>query len=330
MKRALFVAVSLSFGLLLLAPMAPASEPTTGLVAPLTVEVDGELAHGLIGTPSGDATALVLVLHGYGHQAESHRDHLQTLADMGAIGVAMDYSGPQEGFPLANGARDSCSAFAPLAAAHPDVPSILYSVSMGTAVAALVFQECPLFDWWVNNEGLAMLHETWAGASALYASGNPTAVNAKNGIEAECGGTPATAPECYLARSMALQVESIPTWCVPSLDVRCLRGVYLTHGLNDGLVPYNQGREMVAALRAHFIPADFYTVVRGNVGGEGTTITGYAGQNVDGLAGHGTESNDAHALTALSFRLLYDLVRGDLAPPTGADLVVDRDAGTLP
>lgn len=310
--------------ILLLAPAAvvPASD---GAVEDLVLTVDGQPAHGLVTRTDGAPTANVLVLHGYGHQAESHRGHLEALALRGAAAVAMDYRGPVSGFPLANGAADSCAAFAPLVEAHPDAPRILYSVSMGTAVASLVLEQCPVFDWWVNNEGLAMLHETWAGATALYASGNPTAVNAKDGLEAECGGTPATAPDCYLARSAALKAAQYTR----------LKGVYLTHGLNDGLVPYDQGREMVAALRAQGIPSDFYTVVRGNPGGEGTSVTGYAGVQVDGLAGHGTESEDTHALTALSFSLLYRLVEGALAPPANAEFVVDREVddaglGTLP
>lgn len=317
--------------MLLAVPFAPA--PASGAearVEPISIVVEGEVATGLTGIPAGEPRAIVLILHGYGHTSESHRGHLQALAERGAMAVAMDYRGPTTGFPLRAGAADSCAAFLPLHREFWNVPSILYSVSMGTAVAAQVFEKCPVFDHWVNNEGLAMLHETWAGAAALSPSGNPTAVNAKNGIEAECGGTPATQPVCYAERSMALRVDQIPWSCLPYSDCRPLRGVHLTHGLHDGLVPYDQGREMVAALRANLIPADFYTVVRGEACQEGTTLLGYAGVSCTGLAGHGSESNDAHTLTKLSFGLLYALVDGTLPPAAGRELVVDAGLGTLP
>jgi hypothetical protein len=48
-----------------------------------------------------------------------------------------------------------------------------------------------------------------------------------------------------------------------------------------------------------------------------------------GLAGHGTESNDAHALTELSFALLDDVLSGALVP-SGQERVVDEGLGSLP
>lgn len=314
MKRVLLALAAAA----LLVPLAPA-QVGAPRVEDLVLTVEGEAAHGLVARPSsGDASSVVLVLHGYGHQAESHRGHLQRLAELGAAAVAMDYRGDVEGFPLAAGAQDSCAALAMLRSENPGVPTYLYSVSMGTAVAALVIPACGPFDAWVDNEGLAMLAETWAEAT-LVAPAIPFGATAAAAIEAECGGTPADAPECYLARSAALQASAF--------DVG---GVVITHGLNDGLVPYNQGREMAAALRAAGVPTAFYTVARGEVGGEGTSITGHGGQQVDGLAGHGTESDDAHTLTALSFGVLYDIVASGVVPTTDSEHVVDREFGTLP
>lgn len=301
-------------------------QPVHGSEAPLVedywVSVEGEQAHGLVARPLGEPTAFVVILHGYTHQAESHRGHLEALAERGALAIAMDYRGPVEGFPLAHGAAETDAAIADLADGQDFPLKVLYSVSMGTAVAGMVLADTPgFFDYWVDNEGLAMLHETWAGASALVGTGNPTAVNAKAGIEAECGGTPADAPDAYVQRSAALRAPEFVG----------LKGAILVHGLNDGLVPHNQGREMQAALHAIGVPTDFYTTLRGHVGGEGTTLTGYAGGNVDGLSGHGTESDDFHTTTALSFALLYDLVEGDASVlPTGREVVTDRDLGTLP
>ncbi|HET6404355.1 MAG TPA: alpha/beta fold hydrolase [Candidatus Thermoplasmatota archaeon] len=306
--------------LVLVAPLAPATHGAS-LVSPYAVCPTGgachpkQMATGLLAVPEGEPLGLIVILHGYGHNASSHRAHLGHLAAQGYVAVAMDYRGT--GFPLAAGAEDTRAAIADLESRFDFPTRILYSVSMGTAVAALVLPH-ERFDVWVNNEGLSMLHETWAGAALLAPSGNPTAVKAKADIEAECGGTPADAPECYLARSAALRVAEF--------DVGA---VVLAHGLNDGIVPYNHGREMVAALRAHGIASDFYTVVRSNPGGEGTTLSGYTPAGTLGLAGHGTESNATHALTSLSIRLLDEVLAGTLVP-ADRERVHDHGLGTLP
>ena len=308
-----------------LVPAAPSVPSGATVVDYWVASEGGALAHGLVTRlPEGEApTAFLLILHGYGHQAESHRAHLQTLAEKGVLAVAMDYRGPQDGFPLAAGAADSVAAARDLLARHPVEDSYLYSVSMGTAVAAMVVPELPgVFDAWVIGEGLGVLHETWAGATLLKPSGNPTAVRAAEAIEQETGGTPATVPLEYAKRSAALRVPEYEGFPI---------GIILTHGLNDGLVPYNQGREMVGALRANGFKADFYTVVRGEARQEGTTLTGYAGQNVDGLAGHGSEAARSHTLTGLTLDLLDRVLAKDPSVlPANRELVVDRGLGTLP
>lgn len=319
MRRSLLLVVLLTVPLL----ASPVHGAPESLVADYSVAVDGAVAHGLVAKPAGEPRGLVVVVHGYGHDGSSHRGHLQHLAEQGFVAVAMDFRGPRSGFPLAAGAEDTIAATLDLLAAHPVDDVYLYSVSMGTAVAGIVLADPRMdgvFDYWVNNEGLAMLAETWAGATAISPSGNPTAVAARAAIETETGGTPATAAEAYAWRSAALRVP----------EFTGLKGVVLTHGLNDGLVPHNQGREMAAALRAAGIPSDFYTVVRGEPCQEGTTLTGYVGVNCTGVAGHGTESNDRHTLTKLSFALLDEVVNGTYGPITNAERVVDEGLGTLP
>lgn len=293
----------------LLAPLLVPS-PAGAVAESYVVTVHGEPARGLLALPDGAPSTIVVLMHGYGHKSESHRAHLERLASLGHAAVAMDYRG--EGFPLRAGADDTMAATADLMARFPGVPVVLYSVSMGTAAAGIVLAEMPVFSYWVDNEGLADLAELHTEASIL-APVNAYAAKAVADMDAECGGKPAQQPACYQERSAATR----------ALEFRGLRGVVLTHGVNDGLVPYDQGREMQAALRAAGIPNDFYTVLRGAPGGEGTTITGYGGQQVDGLAGHGTESNDAHTLTRLSFSLLEAVLDGSLVP-AGREVVVDR------
>lgn len=311
-------AVALALFLVVL-PLAPAPSAHASSLLGVDLTVDGEIAHGWMALPSEPCRGVVVIARGYSHDAADHIAHLEHLAEQGFVAIAMDYRGDPDltAFPLRAGASDTKAATLHAIALCPGKTVYLYSVSMGTAVAGIVLAEMPgVFSYWVDNEGLAMLTETWAGATVL-APVNGFAATASAAIETECGGTPLDAPACYLERSAALRAP----------EFAGLQGAILTHGLNDGLVPYDQGREMATALRAIGVPVEFHTVVRGNAGGEGTTITGYAGQNVDGLAGHGTEDNDAHTLTALSFRLLDELLAG--ATPTNAEHVVDRDVETL-
>jgi acetyl esterase/lipase len=292
-------------------PLAPASGAMD-----LEVQVGGETAHGLLALPQGGPQAIVAILHGYGHKAESHRGHLEHLAAQGYVAFAMDYRG--EGFPLRAGADDTIAATQHVMSLFPEVDVVvLYSVSMGTAVAGMVLAELPVFSYWVDNEGLADLPELHTEAS-LLAPANAFAAKAIADMEAECGGAPALAPACYLERSAAFRAG----------EFSGLHGVVLTHGVNDGLVPYDQGREMQAALHLAGIPSDFYTVVRSAPGGEGTTITGYSPSGGMGLAGHGTENDDAHALTSLSFALLDQVLAGVLVP-SGQERVADAELGTL-
>lgn len=312
---ALLVLGLLSLAALPLTPAAPAG--ATPDVFGFGVLVDGEMAYGLMSIPDGTAQGIVAVLHGYGHTSESHRGHLQDLADLGFVGFAMDYRGG-EGMHLDEGAADTCAALAYVQPFAPSRPAYLYSVSMGSAVAGMVLTQCPSFEYWVNNEGMTSITETWAEASAL-APANAYAARAKADIEAECGGTPADAPACYAARHALLRVP----------EFTGLRGIVQTHGVNDGLVPYDQGREIATATRAAGIPTDFYTVVGCASGNEGTTITGYTPLGNMGLAGHGTESLDHHCLTGLSFALLHDVITGALVPDD-REHVVDGTLGTLP
>lgn len=305
---------------LVLLQALPAEAEGAPAVADLVLRVDGEEARGLLAVPSGEPQGVVLVLHGYGHFAESHRGHLAAIAELGFVAAAMDYRGGA-GMQLGTGAADSCAALAHMQTLAPRTPAYLYSVSMGSAVAGMVLAQCPAFTYWVNNEGMTSITETWAEAT-LLAPANAYAAQAVADIERECGGTPATSAACYAERHALLRVG----------EFTGLRGIVQTHGVNDGLVPYDQGREMATATRAVGIPTEFFTVVGCAAGREGTTITGYApagGLGGAGLAGHGTESNDEHCLTALSFGLLHDVLVGDLVP-TDSEHVVDGTIGTLP
>ncbi|MFA5860347.1 MAG: hypothetical protein WDA16_01495 [Candidatus Thermoplasmatota archaeon] len=304
--------------LLVLAALPHVGASTTSEVL---LDVGGVLAHGVQALPAGECRGIVVVAHGYGHNAVEHTGHLTHLADEGFAAIAMDYSGPLDGFPLGAGIRDTIAAADHLRAQCPGGPAYLYSVSMGTAVAGPVLASMPnFFSIWVDSEGLSQLAETWAEATAL-SPGNAFAKTASDAIVAECHGTPAERPACYHERSAALRASEFVG----------LQGVVLAHALNDGLVPYNQGREMQAALNAQGIKNDFFTVVRDTNGGTGTTLTGYGSHDLDnGFTGHGTESVDTDTMTALTFGLLDQVVMGTYGQIGGGETVLESDVGMVP
>jgi hypothetical protein len=160
----------------------------------------------------------------------------------------------------------------------------------------------PLFDYWFAVEPAVNVTETWAEASAVAQSGNGFAVNAKEDIEQEMGGTPADAPDAYQSHTVMARVQEIAA--------AGLKGVSVVQGIDDGLVPYNQSRELVAALRAQGIPVDDVTIGTRGDGEAGTTLSGNAlgafGQESP-LAGHGSEVSNTQLVIETGFAMLDKL-----------------------
>jgi hypothetical protein len=296
------------------------------VVEDLFIDVDGRTAHGLIAVPAGTPDALVVVTRGYQHSAESHRNHLRWIAEAGAVGVAMDFEGDRFDFPLARGAAETLAAIAYVEGRFDFERRILFSVSMGTPVGAMVLVDLPdHFDYWVAAQPMANVLETYLEAKAIcpaapFAPALSITCKAASAIENETnGGDPAEFPPRMAVTRVA--------------EFSGLDGVIVIHGPNDGLVPYNQGRELNEALRASLHTTDFYTVLRGEPGAGGTTITGHAmlGGHDDGLAGHGTESNETHTLTILSWDLTLRLLADDPSViPANREFIVDRELGRSP
>lgn len=132
-------------------------------------------------------------------------------------------------------------------------------------------------------------------ADGLYATprgtapANAFAAAAQEDIEEAFGGTFEEKPEVYLDRTVVARADDIAASGV--------RGVVVVHGAADGLVPYDQSRELAAALRARGVPVHFSTVLTRPVGtGAGTTIDGYVPvPHESPFAGHGTESDETRA-----------------------------------
>lgn len=301
-----------------------------GPARPLQLTVEGQRATGLYAVPKGKAKGLVVYTHGYSHTAESWRKHLtDTAARDGVIAVAMNYRGEiisppakgetrptSRGWQVREGAADSNAAAQLIERRCPGLPQIaLYGVSMGgnTAGLALAAQPkrangAPLYDVWFQIEGASNVVEIYLAARELARSGNKTAVSAVEDIEREMGGTYEQKRDVYEQHVVVNRVAEI----VGS----GIKGVVLVHGVADGLVPYNQSRELQSRLRAMGVHTEHYTFTTRTASSEsGTTVDGYATGDVPGysspFAGHASEASDTHDINRFSFGRLAEVLAGD-------------------
>lgn len=309
----------------------------TGDALALTVDVEGEPAHGAIAFPDETATGptdLVVFTHGYGHSSASWVGHMQWAADeLGAVALAMDYRGTQElpepgevggtrGWQVKEGAADSIAAAMAVLEACPQVDEVvLFGVSMGANAAGLALAaqpvrpdgETPLFDWWINVEGAANVVETYLEARSLAASGNAFANNAVEDIEREVGGPIESDPQGYVDLAVVSHVEEIAASGV--------QGVFHVHGVEDGLVPYDQSRELHAGLAAASgggLAQEFWTALRRDSEGpdpdeDQTNASDYVLGAADPtyespLVGHGSEASADNDVMRFSLDRLRSLL----------------------
>lgn len=296
----------------------------------LRLDVDGEPAEGIVALPRRAPRGIVVFAHGFGHTSASWRDHAaRTAEEHGVIALAMDYRGTEiippaepgdlpssRGWQVSEGAEDSIAAARWFERRCRTVEQIVvYGVSMGgnasglaAAAGATRHDGTPLFDHWVAIEPAVNVVEIYQGARILAASGNEFAAHAAEDIERQMGGTFEEVPDAYLERTVVARA--------PDIAASGLRGVVLVHGIDDGLVPTNQSREMQAAMRAVDVPTELYTVVtRGPESEAGSTLTGAVlgatGASESPFAGHASETSTTHTVGVTGFAVLDRLLRGD-------------------
>ena len=296
---------------------------------PFTLTVQGQEATGRYALPSSAPTGFVLFSHGYGHTSKSWDVHLRNAAaDLNAIAVAMDYRGTQildpeaeypssRGWRVAEGAADGIAAAQHFEAACPGMGTFAnFGVSMGGNTSGLIAAAgatrsdgaTPLFDYWVDVEGATNVIETYHEASAV-APVNAFAANAKADIEQEMGGTFAERREVYTERAVVTRADDIAA--------SGIKGVVLVHGLDDGLVPYNQSREMAAALYGAGVAYDFVTISRRDAESEqdttatGTVIGQVKGDYISPFAGHASERSTTNIVMKQALARLRGLFAGE-------------------
>ncbi len=308
----------------------------------LDITVAGTKTFGFYAVPGEKPKGIVVFDHGYGNTAYSWIQHLEQVAQRdGVIAIAMDYrfqhdTPPAKGqkLPTSRGWRVSEGAQDSIAAAQlldyyctrSGGVNTIYGISMGGNTSGLVVAAKPkrangkpLFDYWFALEPAVNVTETWAEATAVAKSGNTFAVDAAADIEQETGGTPATATSAYQSRTVVARMADIAA--------AGLKGVAVVQGVDDGLVPYNQSREIVGELRANRIPTYDLTVLTRGSGEAGTTLSGNVlgeiGQQSP-FAGHASEVSNTQLVVVGGFQLLDDLYVGK-QPPTCANAFLDGD-----
>jgi hypothetical protein len=299
---------------------------------------------GLYAKPSKRPTQLVLFDHGYRKTATKYwGGHLREAAKHGALAVAMDYRGigpapDYRGWNVRAGAADTIKAAKYFLSVCRSIKQVfLLGVSMGgntsgLAVAAKATRSNgkPLFDYWVDIEGAVDVTEEYFEASAAAQSGNEYAVGAQEDIEKEMGGTYWENPAQYQEETVVARIDDIAASGV--------KGVTIVHGLDDGLVPYNQSRQLTTLLGLNGIPVDIFTVGTRGEGESGTTLSSYAGDPIAGgagqeyespFAGHGAEESTTQLVINTGFDRLWALMKG-AKPGPYREFFVDGAAGMYP
>lgn len=300
-------------------------------VHPITLTVNGQEATGHYALPAKTPTALLVYAHGYGYSSLAWAKHMSNAAERGAIAITMDYRGlrhlgdsngdgipESRGFPVITGAEDSIAAGQMMLAMCPSAASrtVIFGTSLGGNIAGMVVATMPrradgnpLFDYWFQLEGLSNLTEEYLGARAL-AGVNAYAKQAVEDMEAETGGPIERRPEEYRRRTVVAHEKEI--------GASGLKGAVVVHGLDDGLVPYDQGVQTTSLLVRQKIPVEFYTITRRSPESEkDKTLTSYAVEPVQPnyvspLPGHAWEASTTHIINRVGFNRLWELLAGEL------------------
>ncbi len=285
------------------------------------------LAPGRYALPATDApTQLVVMFHGHLNDSCSWRNHLRKATERGAVAVAMDYvrQEPVEnyGWFMREAAADSIAAAKHFLALYPSITQVFaFGVSMGgnasgVAIAspdAVRSDGAPLFDYWVDVEGVNNLTEEYLIIRAV-APANEGAALTQQEIEEENGGTLEEVPERYAEITNVLRAS----------DMTGLKGAVVVQGLDDGLVSPDQNPQMAVALNAAGVPTHAFTVLlrgEGESGGTASSLIldplfGASGQEFEGaLAGHGWEGSDTQLVITTGFEQLFALMDGSTVEP---------------
>ena len=247
----------------------PGCTGTSTTVQRLNFLIGGTPTYAMVALPAGTPKGLVMYGHGYSEWAfdVTTTEEIESFARDGAIAIAPEYRGTidppdtadqssdSRGFPVANGALDMNAIAEAALKECPEKVAISSGGSEGGAISGLAValneirpNGTPLFDYWVGISPLTDVIPDWVGASAL-ASTDSYYSNVTADMDAECGGTPAAAPDAYIARSLIFQRAK--------LKASGLKGAVVLHSAADFDITPEQPALMVSALRQAGIPTEF-------------------------------------------------------------------------
>jgi pimeloyl-ACP methyl ester carboxylesterase len=292
---------------------------------------DGRYSLPATATP----TQLVVMFHGHGNDSCSWRKHLQDAAARGAVAFAMDYVDRRPGVEnygwfMRRGAADSIEAARYFLAAYPSITTVFaIGISMGGNASGLAMAShatrldgtTPLFDYWVDVEGVNNLIEEY-GVIRAVAPALADAALAQQEIEEENGGTLEEMPANYAELTNVSRAPEMST----------LKGAVVVHGVDDGLVTTDQSPQMAAALNAVGVPTHLYTIaLRPEDDTEPDSTVSCIPFSTAGLscpttfAGHGWEGSENHIVIRTGFGHLWALMDGAQVVP--GETVLPEPAG---
>ena len=314
--------------LLIAAPASAACTSDSPKAKRVSLKVGGEKSAGYASFPKTSPRALVVVAHGYGWSADAWRTKLARIAkDSRAVAVAPDLRGTRtvrvengfrrtRGIPVKKGVADLIAYGRSYASKCKSAKTVvLAGYSLGGAFSGNALMAKPkraggkpLFDYFVGMEAIQDIFQEFQLAKAL--PNDAFVQGAVADAAAELGGTIDEKPEAYHAVN--------PIEHVNAIKASGLRGAFLVHGSDDGLVLYQQSVDMTKALRKAGVKTDLWTAGKRRPGDEpDTTLSGRGGQP-SGNSGHASDAAIRHLVPSTGLKILRDLiVRG--AKPKNRD-----------
>jgi hypothetical protein len=296
------------------APAQAACTAKSQAARSVALKVQGQKSTGYASLPATKPKALVVVAHGYSWTAAAWKSKLKAIAGADrAVAVAPNIRGlkllPQghsRGIPLRNAKADLIAYGKKYAASCPTIKTVVlvgYSLGGPYATNALMSHPKraggkPLFDYFVGMEAMEDVFAEFQLAKQL--PNDAFVQGAVQDAKDELGGTIDEKPEAYHAIN--------PIEHIAQIRASKIRGVFLVHGVDDGLVPYSQATDMAKALRDGGVKTDLLTARKRRPGDEpDTTLSGRFGQP-SGDSGHASDTAIHHLVPSTGLKVLHDLI----------------------
>jgi acetyl esterase/lipase len=304
--------------LLVAAPAGAACTSSSQKAKRVSVKVSGQKSLGYASLPRRSPRALVVVAHGYGWSADAWKTKLAKIAkDDRAVAVAPDIRGLRtraiengfrktRGIPVRNGVADLITyARSYLKTCSSAKTVVLAGYSLGGAYSGNVLMKKPkrsngkpLFDYFVGMEAIEDVFGEFQLAKAL--PNDAFVQGAVADAKDELGGTIDEKPAAYHAVSPIEHVDRI--------KASGLRGAFLVHGIDDGLVLYSQATDMTKALRKAGVKTDLWTARKRRPGDEPDTQLSARAGNPGPDSGHASDTAIHHLVPSTGLRVIHDLI----------------------